>query len=80
MEHVNQTGTIRAFGYHTLKGGARIPIPDLAAGLKCVFVRFRKEQHTNLLVRKLFGDRYILLKPSDLFFVYDMEDHDRVLA
>lgn len=80
MEHVNQTGTIRAFGYHTLKSGGRIPIRDLAVGLKCVFVRFRKEQHTNLLVRQLFGERFILLKPSDLHFVYDAEDHDRVLA
>ncbi len=80
MEHVNQSGTIRAFGTRQLKNGDRIPIPDLEVGLKCVFVRFRKEQHTNLQIRKLFGDNFVLLKPEDLFFVYTEDEHDRILT
>lgn len=81
MEHVNQTGTIRALGYHvSKKTGARTPVLDEPLGTKCVFVRFRKDQHTNVQVRDLFDDNFILLKVADILVVYDAEDHGRVLA
>lgn len=83
MEHVNNTGTILAFGYYNTKDGRRLPLSDvydLAVGLKCVFIRFLADQHTNEQIREQFDDDLIRLQPNDLQLVYDAEDHDRLFA
>lgn len=81
MEHTNNTGTILAYGYYNTKNGRRVPLDqvyDLAVGMKCVFVRFLADQHTNEQIREYFGDDVIRLQPNDLQLVYDPEDEGRL--
>lgn len=83
MEHVNNTGTILAFGYYNTEDGKRVPLNevyDIAVGLKCVFVRFLADQHTNEQIREQFGEDLIRLQPNDLQLVYDPEDHGRIFT
>jgi hypothetical protein len=84
MEHIYSTGTILAYGYiKEIKlpadpGDTKVvtrpvkpfPIPDIEVGMKCCFIRFRKLQDSNKLLRQLFGDNIIALKPEDLLFVF----------
>jgi len=77
MEHTNNTGTILAYGYYNTEDGRRIPLDevyDLAVGLKCVFIRFLADQHTNEQIREHFGEDIIRLQPNDLQLVYDAAD------
>ena len=77
LEHANNTGTILAYGYYNTKDGKRLPLDqvyDIAVGLKCVFIRFLADQHTNEQIREQFGEDIIRLQPNDLQVVYDPED------
>ena len=82
MEHTNNTGTILAYGYYNTEDGRRVPLDqvyDIAVGLKCVFIRFLADQHTNEQIREKLGSDLIRLQPSDIQLAYDPEDDDRVL-
>jgi len=83
MEHVNNTGTILAFGYYNTEDGRRVPLSEIygiAVGLKCVFVRFLADQHTNEQIREQFGEDLIRLQPNDLQLVYEAEEHGRLFT
>lgn len=78
------TGTILAFGFVKIGGkkgveAQRVPLPDLAIGQKCVFVRFYAEQDSNKQIQYRVEENVIRMKPLDLLLVLDPEDADRVL-
>lgn len=77
MEHVNNTGTILAFGT-IWKGNERIPIPGLEVGLKVMFVRFLADQHTNKNVQHVLGAGLIQLAPSDVQLLYTPEEQSKL--
>jgi co-chaperonin GroES (HSP10) len=77
MEHVNNTGTILAFGT-IWKGAERIPIPGLEVGLKVVFVRFLAEQHTNKNIQHTLGAGMIQLAPSDIQLLYTPDEQSKL--
>lgn len=81
MEHVANTGTIVAFGYERFETteGKYVcrPIPELEVGLKCLFVRFLAEQHSNIQVRARIEEGLIRLKPSDIMLVFSEKDLPR---
>ncbi len=78
IEDVNNTGTILAFGTLSFGNGKRVPIPDLEMGMKCLFVRFLAEQDSNKQLRIRLGHNIIRLKPSDILFLYDARDDDKL--
>lgn len=83
MEHTNNTGTILAYGYYNTEDGRRVPLDEvygISVGLKCVFIRFLADQHTNEQIREQFGEDLIRLQPNDLQLVYDPEDQDKLFT
>ncbi len=82
MEHVLLTGTILAMGYKELEDGTLMPLsevdPELKLGRKIVFVRFLKDQQTNLQWSELF-DGAIRLRLTDVMLAFDEEDEERIL-
>lgn len=79
-------GIIRAVG-HLWKPGPKdengergepfkVPL-DCEPGMKCCFLWFYAETHTNQMISKLLGDKFILLKWEDIGFVWPgNEDHE----
>lgn len=77
MEHVNNTGTILAFGT-IWKGVERIPIPGLEVGMKVMFVRFLADQHTNKNIQHVLGTGLIQLAPSDVQLLYTPDEQNKL--
>ena len=79
-DHIFMTGTVLAFGWileRKLPGTSKTkplkepyPVPELEAGIKCCFIRYRRWQDTNKQLRMMFDDDVIALEPEDLLFVF----------
>ncbi len=73
-------GIIRAIGVNHTDEGIPYPIPDVEVGMRCAFLWFHAERHTNQNVRAILGDNFIFLKAADLIVVwpegeqYDVQD------
>lgn len=78
MESVINKGTILAYGYIVTKRGIAVPIPGLAIGLRCCFVRFIADQDSNKQLRERLPDDCIRIRAADILVVFDAEDEEHV--
>ncbi len=78
-------GIIRAVGHLWKSGpknedGEREPVMvqlDCEPGMKCCFLWFYAETHTNQMIAKLLGDNFIMLKWEDIGLVWPgNEEHE----
>lgn len=69
IEHIVHTGTILAFGC-LRTDDYDIPMPGIEVGLRCAFLRFHKEQHSNLQLRKIIDENIIKVGWTDLYIVW----------
>lgn len=67
-------GIIRAVGVNRTEEGDTYPIPDLEPGMKCAFLWFYAERHTNKSVRSILGDDFMFLKAADIVVVWGAEE------
>lgn len=77
VEHVVHTGTVCAFGDLNTESGPVSP-PGLEVGMKCAYIRFLREQESNLQIRKRFGEEYYRVKTADILFVYPEDAAPRI--
>lgn len=77
VEGVVHTGTVCAAGRIATDSG-NVPVPGLIPGLKCAYVRFLREQHSNLQIRERFGDAYYRVKTGDILFVYPEDETTKI--
>jgi co-chaperonin GroES (HSP10) len=71
-------GIIRAVGHLTTKKGAKQPIDRLVPGMKCAFLWFYAERHTNQQIRQRIGDDFVFLKWEDIILVWEADEEYRV--
>lgn len=69
VETIHHTGTILAYGFMVGDGRA-FPIPDIRKGLKCAYIRFLREQHTNQRWREMF-DGIFRIGVTDVELVWE---------
>lgn len=78
-------GIVRAVGYlwkqtkpnaNGERQSVKVPL-DCEPGMKCSFLWFYAETHTNQMIQKILGDNFILLKWEDIGLVWPgNEDHE----
>lgn len=78
-EDATAIGIIRAVGTHAVlkpreDGPQRIPIDILEPGMKCSFLWFYAERHTNLQVQARIGKNIVFLKASDIGLVWPSDE------
>lgn len=80
-------GIVRAVGYLWKPGpkdenGERTPVKvplDIEVGMKCSFLWFYAETHTNQMVKLLLGENFILLKWEDIGLCWP-GDEDHIIS
>jgi co-chaperonin GroES (HSP10) len=81
-EDATAIGIIRAVGRHAVKkprpdGPEYVPIDVLEPGMKCAFLWFYAERHTNLQIQERLGQSLLILKWEDISFAWDAsEEHE----
>jgi len=80
-EDATAIGIIRAVGTLAVvkpgDGPQRMPLFGLEPGMKCAFLWFYAERHTNLQIQERLGQSLIVLKWEDISFVWPgNEEHD----
>ncbi len=73
-EDATALGVIRAVGVLHNKDGEDVPIDRLAPGMKCAYLWFYSERHTNQQVRQRLGDDFVLLKWEDILLVWEANE------
>lgn len=82
-EDATAIGIIRAVGRHAVKkpapgGPEYIPIDVLEPGMKCAFLWFYAERHTNLQIQERLGQSLIILKWEDISFAWSGDEEHEV--
>ncbi len=75
-EDATAIGIIRAVGHIHTKKGNEVNIRDVEPGMKCAFLWFYAERHTNQQIQARIGENLILLKWEDISLVWDPKVHD----
>lgn len=77
-EDATALGIIRAVGRLVTKKGTEVPIDVLEPGMKCAFLWFYAERHTNQMVQQVIGENFVFLKWEDISLIWPADEEHAV--
>ena len=77
-EDATAIGIIRAVGQITTKEGGVAPIDSIVPGMKCFYLWFYAERHTNKSAQHRLTENFLFLKWEDIVLVCDADDQYEV--